>query len=175
MTELARIIPLFPIPLAGASDSGASARTVPCPDNNLESEASEDSIALLAKPKAKNANTTPDPPPRPRNVVWDACVEALGYEPKTDTEKSLWGKMVRSLKAAGADEEKIASVAKWYHKKWPDTDLTITAIEKWYSHFLAMAEGRTKRKVSATVGYCDYCGRRDGKHESDCMKGKYTT
>lgn len=78
------------------------------------------------------------------NPVWDACEEVLGYEPKTRTEKAIWGKMTFSLKLAGADREKILAVAQWYKRTWPEVDLTITAIEKWYSHFLRMAEKKKK-------------------------------
>lgn len=93
------------------------------------------------------------------NPVWDACVEALGYEPKTESELRLWGRMTTSLRRAGADQEKVVAVAAWYRKRWPDIDLTITAIEKWYSHFLKMAEARTKFRC----GPCDLSFSTAGK------------
>lgn len=102
------------------------------------------------------------------NEVWDACIEVLGYEPKTDSEKKLWGRMTTSLRNADADWEKIVAVGEWYHRHWPAIDLTITAIEKWYSHFLRLHEKR--KRVQATVQFCDYCGKRDGTHEEDCRR-----
>lgn len=85
-----------------------------------------------------------------RNEIWDACIEALGYEPHTDTEKRLWGKYTTSLRHAGATPDNVAAVASWYRRHWPGIDLTITALEKWYSHFLQKAEKKVKF-------YCDRC------------------
>jgi hypothetical protein len=80
--------------------------------------------------------------------------------------------MTTSLRLAGADHERIMSVAEWYRRRWPEIDITITAIEKWYSHFLRMAEGRQKARAAQAM-FCDYCGRRDGTHEPDCARFKY--
>lgn len=93
---------------------------------------------------ARDDNVVPFPK-KTQNPVWDACVEALGYEPKTRSEKALWGKMTTSLREAGATHEQIVSVAQWYRRHWPRIDLTITALEKWYSHFLRMAEEREEK------------------------------
>lgn len=103
---------------------------------------------------------------RKRNPVWDACVEVLGYEPRTDTEKSLWGKMTSSLTRGGATAEQIRSVAEWYQRHWPDMDLTITALEKWFSHFLAKAEKRAKARSLASI--CPVCEVGGGRHAADC-------
>lgn len=99
-----------------------------------------------------------------RNEVWDVCTEVLGYGPKTDTEKSLWGKKVTSLRRAEATPDQIRSVAEWYHKKWPDIDLTITALEKWFSHFLQLST--QKSRVKQTL--CPHCDMGGGRHSSDC-------
>jgi hypothetical protein len=103
--------------------------------------------------------------------VWDACVEVLGYEPKTDSEKKLWGKMTTSLKRAEATRERIVAVGKWYHKQWPQIDLTITALEKWYSHFLRLEEQRN-RKGGPINGAppCPDCGMGGGLHTADCPR-----
>lgn len=88
---------------------------------------------------------------RKRNEVWDACVEVLGYEPLTVSEKRLWGRMTTSLRGAEATRERIVAVAEYYEKKWPGIDLTITAIEKWYSHFLSMKNKRESGLVAASA------------------------
>lgn len=98
------------------------------------------------------------------NPVWEACIEVLGYEPKTRTEKSLWGKHVMSLTEAEATPERIRAVAQAYHKSWPTLDLTITALEKWYSHFLRLKEQREKRAKP-----CPECGI-GGGHLADCPR-----
>lgn len=101
---------------------------------------------------------------KPVNFVWDACVEVLGYEPKTVSELKLWGKMVTSLQKADATPEKIRSVAQFYRRNWPHVDFTITALEKWYSHFLRLKEQRSTRIV------CPECQLGGGHHASDCSK-----
>lgn len=101
----------------------------------------------------------------PVNHVWDACVEVLGYEPKTVTEKRMWGNMTNSLRLAGANRERIVAVAQYYRKHWPDVDLTLTALEKWYSHFLRMKE--QKEKMVKNV--CPDCGCSSTVgHAADC-------
>lgn len=104
-----------------------------------------------------------------RNEVWDACEQVLGYRPATRSEQKLWGSMVESLRLGGANEEKILSVAEWYHRHWPKVDLTITALEKWYSHFLAMGNVREQRMLAALI--CEVCGTGGGLHTADCSNG----
>lgn len=97
----------------------------------------------------------------------------LGYEPKTDSEKKLWGKMVTSLKRAEATEERIVAVGRWYHKQWPQIDLTITAIEKWYSHFLRLEEQRQQKGIP-NAAVCTECGIGGGMHATDCPNAPST-
>ena len=99
----------------------------------------------------------------PQNEVWDACVEVLGYGPLTRTECKLWGQTVKSLSSAGADREMIVAVAGVYRKRWPNVSLTITALEKWYSHFRAEATKRALRQPP-----CPLCGTGGGMHAADC-------
>jgi hypothetical protein len=100
---------------------------------------------------------------RERNEVWDACVELIGYEPKTTSECKLWGKNVKSLTDAGANREILVAVATNYRKAWPAMALTITALEKWYSHFAAAA---IKRALATPP--CSECGVGGGLHAVDC-------
>lgn len=126
----------------------------------------------LMESKPRLVENTPEPEiplganGQPRDLVWDACEEALGYKPLTDSEKSLWGLKVGSLKRAGATPEQVLSVGVWYHRHWPDVDLTIGALEKWFSHFLRMETDR-QRKRGAT---CPDCGLGGGYHLTDCAR-----
>ncbi len=114
----------------------------------------------------------PSPPrtaaQKPNDVVWDACIAALGYEPHTRSEKSAWGKMTHSLTDAGATPERIAAVAQWYRKTWPQVDLTIYAIEKWYSHFLRLHDEKNRKKAAV----CPVCEMGGGFHAADCTRVK---
>ncbi len=105
---------------------------------------------------------------RPRNTVWDACVKALGYSPKTASERKAWGQKIKSLEEAEATEETILFVAEMYHKEWPGVDLTIHALEKWYSHFLRKFEDKKRKKAAL----CPECKTGGGTHTSDCSKAK---
>jgi len=120
------------------------------------------STESVAKPQEQEQSSTD----RKRNIAWDAAEEALGYGPKTDSEKALWGKMTGSLNRAGATADQISAVAEWYHRHWPGIDLTITALEKWFSHFLAKAEKRATAKANSNV--CPSCEMGGGLHAADC-------
>lgn len=100
------------------------------------------------------------------NEIWDACEEVLGYAPKTRSQKRLWGKIVESLRYADATPDRIYAVALWYRKHWPNVDLTLNAIEKWYSHFLAMEEARNATRARV----CPECETGGGLHVAGCSK-----
>jgi len=91
------------------------------------------------------------------NEVWDACVEVLGHEPKTKTEKALWGRMIKSLSEAGATAESIRGAATAYRREWPKMSLTITSIEKWYSQMLRSRQAAIEIEKPFV---CEYCGLR---------------
>lgn len=100
---------------------------------------------------------------RAKNEVWDACVEVLGYGPQTRTECRLWGQTTKSLAGAGADRDILVRVGAAYRKEWPGVALTITALEKWYSHFAATALKQAARQLP-----CPECGVGGGLHVADC-------
>ncbi len=68
-------------------------------------------------------------PSRQRNGVWDALTEVFG-EASTESAKSLRGKVVRSLTAAGATREEVLTRARSWPRHFEDATLTETALEK---------------------------------------------
>jgi hypothetical protein len=110
-----------------------------------------EAFALPQQPKA-----------RKRNPHWDALVKILGYEPKTQSEIKLWGKLSHSFKLAGATPESMEFAAKEYKKEFPRATLTAAALEKHYSHCSARYE--KKRQIVN----CPECGIGGGYHLSDC-------
>lgn len=68
-------------------------------------------------------------PSRQRNGVWDALTEVFG-EAQTESAKSLRGKVVRSLSAAGATPEEVLARARSWPRHFEDATLTETALEK---------------------------------------------
>lgn len=68
-------------------------------------------------------------PKAARDGVWDAMSEIFG-EPTTRSNRSLRGKLVKSLSGAGATHDQIVDrVQAWPHH-FPDATLTETALEK---------------------------------------------
>ena len=104
-------------------------------------------------------------PPR-RNICWDAMAEIFGYQPLTDSEIKLWGKLSNSLRRAGATRESMLFAAREYKKEFPTASLTPTALEKHYSRCVA----RYQAKKAITV--CDVCGIGGGYHLADCNKAE---
>ena len=99
---------------------------------------------------------------RPRNELWDALLEIFEYEPLTGSETKLWGKIIKSLKDAGATRESMIYVAKEFRKEFPSASLTPTALEKHYSRYA----GRFKKKKKVVL--CEDCGIGNGLHLTDC-------
>lgn len=100
--------------------------------------------------------------PRRRNPHWDALATILEYEPLTQSEIKLWGKLTYSFKLAGATPESMAFAAAEYKKEFPTASLTATALEKHYSRCVARYQ---KRKQ---IVNCPECGIGGGRHLSDC-------
>lgn len=98
---------------------------------------------------------------RTRNPLWDALVAEFDYGPHTRTEERLWGRVVASLARAEAVPEDVARVCAAYRKEWPLMPLTITALEKHWSMFLA----KTK---AAPRPPCSECGVGGGYHAAWC-------
>jgi hypothetical protein len=69
---------------------------------------------------------------RKRDEVWDAMADVFG-EPETTTARSLRGKLVKSLKAAGATYDDIVTRVQAWPMHFPDATLTETAFEKHYT------------------------------------------
>lgn len=102
--------------------------------------------------------------PRRRNAIWDAMAEVFGYEPLTQSEMRLWGKLSWSLARAGATRESLIFAASEYQKEFATAPLTPTALEKHYSRYAA--------KKPKKVVVCAECGIGGGYHLDDCTKSE---
>ena len=100
--------------------------------------------------------------PRARNEMWDALAEIFEYEPLTQSEIKLWGKLTHSLKRAGATRESLIHATREYHKEFSTASLTPTALEKHYSRYAA--------KQPKKVVVCGECGIGGGHHLDDCPR-----
>src|SRR5580765_3216046 len=110
----------------------------------MESQASLWDNVIPLHPGIVTTSPAPEPPqPKERNEVWDTLEEILGYTPRTRTEKSAFGKVVRSFAEAGATSEEMKNAAIEYNKCWPHCELTMWSFEKWFGHFLSKVSKRS--------------------------------
>lgn len=108
--------------------------------------------------------TQPPKKPRKRNELWDALAEIFGYEPLTQSEIKLWGKLTHSLSLAGASRDSLVFAAKEFHREFASASLTPTALEKHYSRYA----GRIRKKVES----CSECGLGGGFHIDGCTQSE---
>jgi hypothetical protein len=93
--------------------------------------------------------------------LWDAVVDACGLSGSTLT-KSERGRVavaVSELRAVGADPAEVSVRAQAYRRKWPNVDLTATALAANWSMFAAKGPRR--------VGVCRDCEQPLENHHDD--------
>lgn len=110
-----------------------------------------------------------------RDEIWDGLVEVFG-EPTTGSNQRLRGKLVKSLKAAGATRDQIhLRVAAW-PAHFPEATLTETALEKHWDRLgrsplvatVAQVESyqsevrRVQREREAVVADAEWSARQRG-------------
>lgn len=92
------------------------------------------------------------PRARPRNEVWDALEEVLGWSPATDGERKRFGRSCRTIREAlgiHASVEPgehagaaVRAVAAEHRKRWPTVTLTLESMVKHWSDLYASARAR---------------------------------
>lgn len=89
-----------------------------------QAQASRRPVRAVPKPKDE---------PAPVNPWWDALVDGIGITPATDQERQLYGKTVRELRALDASPEEILRRCSHYRARFPNAELTCTALTKHWS------------------------------------------
>ena len=108
-----------------------------------EQEEQEDSLppadageADKPEPKAKaKRHPKAEKPPREPDLIWDAVCAAFGIKHVAPTDQSRIGKIVRDLKAKGADPADIAVRLDRYRAEWPNAADTPEALVKHWDRF----------------------------------------
>jgi hypothetical protein len=62
-----------------------------------------------------------EPPPRrprPRDPLWDAFVDGLGYGPETKPERGKWNRAIKELRDVGATYEQVRAVIDEHGRRW---------------------------------------------------------
>ena len=68
-----------------------------------------------------------------RKKLWNALVDALGYQPSTQVERAGWNKCIKELREAGAKADEIPSRVSQYKKLFKGMTLTPYALVKHWS------------------------------------------
>lgn len=68
-----------------------------------------------------------------RKKLWNALVDAIGYQPSTQVERAGWNKCIKQLREAGAKADEIPSRVSQYKKLFKGMTLTPYALVKHWS------------------------------------------
>ena len=68
-----------------------------------------------------------------RKLLWNALVDAIGYQPSTQVERAGWNKCIKQLREAGAKADEIPSRVSQYKKLFKGMTLTPYALVKHWS------------------------------------------
>ena len=96
---------------------------------------------------------------RQRDEVWDALVELFG-EPATDSNRKLRGKVVASLKRAGATYDEILRRAQSWPLHFESATLTETALEKHWDRLGQPPMRASPRQARQVLAELDRAQRR---------------
>lgn len=101
--------------------------------------------------RTKTGRTHEAKKPRPRDVIWDALVEAckINVPELTRAERGRVNKAVKMLRELEATPMQIAERAERYSRKWPEIELTATGLASNWSQF-GLAQ---TKQGAATVRY----------------------
>ena len=81
---------------------------------------------------------------RPRNVIWDALVEAIGA-PLTKSETSDFAKTVKELTEAGAKPEDLAGFKAWWDREYTGASCTHRCYRQHYGKYATVLEKRVSK------------------------------
>lgn len=115
--------------------------------------------AMNDHPEVPDAPALTDAPPRtrtrtPRDDLFDSLIEHFG-SPRTKTEQSMFGKVVRELLEAGATSEETANACSYVLRNFDSP--SVFAVVKWFS-----VSQNEKPRLSGTEAMLDEI-RRNGK------------
>jgi hypothetical protein len=103
------------------------------------------------------------PRARPRNEVWDALVDVLGWFPRTTNEQKRFGRACREIREAmgtapgsplgseGGVATAVRLVAREHQTRWPTVTLTLESMVKHWSDLHAAATRRATAQPGRNV------------------------
>ena len=95
-----------------------------------------------------------------RKSLYRVFVDELGYEPRSQMEKSGWFKVCKELAEVGVTTDMLKGSILAYKKHWNNIDITPYAINKWFGKFEALGkdEIRKKQLVENPILICEEKG-----------------
>ena len=82
-----------------------------------------------------------------RKAIFKTFTSELGYEPKTQMEKSGWFKCAKELQLAGATPEDVMFAIQSYKKHWNNVDVSPYAITKWFGKFESLGKEEKQKQA----------------------------
>jgi len=81
-----------------------------------------------------------------RKSLYRVFVDELGYEPRSQMEKSGWFKVCKELTDVGVTTDMLKGSILAYKKHWNNIDITPYAINKWFGKFEALGKDEARKK-----------------------------
>jgi len=81
-----------------------------------------------------------------RKSLYRVFVDELGYEPRSQMEKSGWFKVCKELAEVGVTTDMLKGSILAYKKHWNNIDITPYAINKWFGKFEALGKDEARKK-----------------------------
>jgi hypothetical protein len=81
-----------------------------------------------------------------RKALYRVFVDELGYEPRSQMEKSGWFKVCKELAEVGVTTDMLKGSILAYKKHWNNIDITPYAINKWFGKFEALGKDEIRKK-----------------------------
>lgn len=113
--------------------------------------------------RTKNKTLAAGKPPRKRDLLFEALAEVCGldYTKLTRTERGRLNKALKDLREVDATPDLVRARAKEYAKKWPDIDLTPTALASNWNQL------QSKQELRVEAPKCPHCLQELGERHSD--------
>lgn len=90
-----------------------------------------------------------------RDELWDVLVAELGPAPFTRSGRGAWNKAHKEFRDAGVSPAQLRYAISAYRERWPDVELTPTALAKHLHVFLVDVERESTRVWVDPVGLGD--------------------
>lgn len=119
----------------GSSTTQRASSEASSPDHGSGSGSDRGSGSLAPLPAVIDTASTSDPSPAvagKRDLLWEAVLRECGIDPSriTDSARGAYNRAVKELKAVGAAPVEVPGRAAAYHRTYPDTALTPSALAK---------------------------------------------